>query len=466
MRSRRPRLDQPLERFFDALGRACDVNGDVGAVRLQRSQHGRDCRGALGQEEAYAVASLGAEVAQQVGELVARCFELRVCKTLVTHREGDGVWAVTRLPHEVLLKQFHLAAIGYVPINRPRFPSPHCCYPQPRVSQAQDFTSVCWVTCSRTHDELAAPVNILLVAEESAGVRTLRRLADSDDTLVGVLSSGIGACRGASVETAARRLGLSVLPAELVRDPSFADQIRSLETDILLNVHSLHVVVPEILAALRIGSFNLHPGPLPQYAGLAAPSWAIYNGEKQHAVTLHWMEPGIDTGAVAYESSFAIDDQDTGISLSVVCVRHGLPLISRLLEDARRDATSVPAIAQDLSRRRYYHRDPPQRGALVWARPAHEIARFVRACDYSPFASPWGHPRALLGEAEISVIKASPTQRACDMPPGTVGSRGANDAIPVATSDNWLLVHALEVGGVRRWSHEVLEAGIRLHDGV
>ena len=95
------------------------------------------------------------------------------------------------------------------------------------------------------------------------------------------------------------------------------------------------------------------------------------------------MEPGIDTGAVAYESSFAIDDQDTGISLSVVCVRHGLPLISRLLEDARRDATSVPAIAQDLSRRRYYHRDPPQRGALVWARPAHEIARFVRACDYS-----------------------------------------------------------------------------------
>ena len=123
-------------------------------------------------------------------------------------------------------------------------------------------------------------MNILLVAEESAGVQTLRRLADSDDTLVGVLSSGIGACRGASVETAARRLGLSVLPAELVRDPSFADQVRALETDILLNVHSLHVVVPEILAALRIGSFNLHPGPLPQYAGLAAPSWAIYNGEK------------------------------------------------------------------------------------------------------------------------------------------------------------------------------------------
>lgn len=34
------------------------------------------------------------------------------------------------------------------------------------------------------------------------------------------------------------------------------------------------------------------------------PSWAVYNGERSHAVTLHWLDAGIDSGPIAWEQSF------------------------------------------------------------------------------------------------------------------------------------------------------------------
>ena len=130
-------------------------------------------------------------------------------------------------------------------------------------------------------------MNILLVGEESAGAQTLKLLASSNHRLVGVMASPTRkAVSGMTVWQHAEKLGCRTWPAETVKDPAFAEVIRDAEVDLLLNVHSLFVIKPEIVAAPRWGSFNLHPGPLPRYAGLNAPSWAIYRGERSHGVTL------------------------------------------------------------------------------------------------------------------------------------------------------------------------------------
>ena len=59
-----------------------------------------------------------------------------------------------------------------------------------------------------------------------------------------------------------------------------------------------------------------------------------------HAVTVHWMEAEIDSGPVAYSASFAIDAADKGLLLTTNCVRHGVPLVLRLVTDAARDRAS------------------------------------------------------------------------------------------------------------------------------
>jgi methionyl-tRNA formyltransferase len=302
-------------------------------------------------------------------------------------------------------------------------------------------------------------VKVLLVAEEAAGIQVLRRLASSGHEIAGVLTAPQTRGGGATVSGVAEGLGLTVEPSERVRDPALAGRIRDRGVDLLLNVHSLFVIHEAVVAAPTIGSFNLHPGPLPAYAGLNAPSWAIYHGEKGHGVTVHWMEPGIDTGAVAYERSFPISETETGLSLSLRCVREGLPLVEQLLEGAERGA--IPARPQDLSRRRYFGREAPQGGRVEWTRTAREIIDLVRACDYFPFPSPWGSPLAALDGRDVAILKVSRTGRATGgEPPGTVGA-AAEGAVAVAAADEWVAVQRVAVDGRPHDAEAVLRTGAR-----
>jgi methionyl-tRNA formyltransferase len=299
-------------------------------------------------------------------------------------------------------------------------------------------------------------VKVLLVAEESAGIQVLRALAASPHELVAVMTAPPTRGGGATVGGVAEQVGARIEPSERVREPETGDWIREQGIDLLLNVHSLYLIHGDVVAAPRIGSFNLHPGPLPEYAGLNTPSWAIYNGERSHGVTVHWMEPGVDTGDIAYDARFEVTDSDTGLSVSARCVREGVPLIERLLDAAAADPASIPRREQDLSRRRYYKRaDVPDEGRIVWDRPAERIVNLVRASDYFPFPSPWGTPTARLGDAELGIVKASLTGAASDVPPGTVGETDERGVL-AAAADEWVRIERVLADGKPRPAVEVV----------
>jgi methionyl-tRNA formyltransferase len=289
-------------------------------------------------------------------------------------------------------------------------------------------------------------LRVIVVAEEAAGVQVLQGLCglESRPEIVAVLtrSSAEGAERPVVFESA-RKLGLEVWPASSVRSPQLASRLRSSEIDLLVNIHSLYLIHPSVLGAPKIGSFNLHPGPLPEYAGLNVPSWTIYRGEPWHGVTLHWMDEGIDTGPVAWQERFVIEPTDTGLSLSGKSVRRGVPLVLRLATLAAEDSHSIPREAQDLDRRAYYPAGPPAGGRIDWSQPADSILRFVRACDYGPFPSPWGHPRAQLAGRDVGIAKAAETGvAAAHHRPGEVVEANESGAV-VATGDELVLVQRL-----------------------
>jgi methionyl-tRNA formyltransferase len=299
-------------------------------------------------------------------------------------------------------------------------------------------------TLSNGKEAGARRLRILLIAEEAAGVQTLRMLAGSAHEVVAVMTRGLGmGAIGATVAGVASRLGYRLWPARRTREPRFADVIRQEKIDLLLNVHALYILPPEVVAAPLIGSFNLHPGPLPRYAGLNAPSWAIYHGERTHGVTVHWMDQGIDTGPIAFTAELPIEDDDTGLTLSAKCVRAGLPLLHDLLSAASHAA--VPQVPQPPGPRRYYGHEVPHQGRLIWTESAARVVNFVRACDYAPFASPWGVPRAYLNGREIVVLKAALTGERMEAEPGTVGRRIGSDML-VAARDEWIKVRRVQIG--------------------
>lgn len=271
-------------------------------------------------------------------------------------------------------------------------------------------------------------MRVALFCEEAAGLRTLQLLLRSAHQVVAVLTSPGSAVWNLSVKSA-----LAPLPAREVRDPCFAEALARRGVELVLNVHSLFLVPDAVLRVPVHGAFNLHPGPLPDYAGLNAPSWAIYHGEAAHGVTLHRMEPGIDTGPIAFQERFAIEPEDTGLTLSLRCAEVGLGLVERLLAA---DPRSLELMPQDLGRRRYFGRGVPQGGRIDWRERARRIHAFVRACDYRPFASPWGAPLAELATLPVTVLKTALTGERCSEAPGSLRREG--ERAWVACGDEWL----------------------------
>ncbi|HYH21775.1 MAG TPA: formyltransferase family protein [Azospirillum sp.] len=302
------------------------------------------------------------------------------------------------------------------------------------------------------------PLTLFLAVEEAAGLQLLQALLRTPHRVAGVaVTSG----DPAGVERLALRQGLPVWPAVRVKDPAFADVLRTAGVDLLLNVHSLHVVCPEVLAAPRLGAYNLHPGPLPHYAGLNAPSWAIFQGETRHAVTLHRMVPAIDAGPVVSEAAFPIGPDDTALSVYTRCAKLGLLLVARLVDQYADDPASVRHRDLDPAGRRVYGRKPPNGGWIDWNWPAGTIANFARACAFGPFASPWGSPKLRLGDDTLAVSRLRRAGQSADAPPGTVVAVDADGAALVAARGGALLLEQLIAGGRRVPAGSVLTAGCR-----
>lgn len=311
-------------------------------------------------------------------------------------------------------------------------------------------------------------LRVLLVAEESAGLQTLKMLQEGPHDLAGVLASPDHESRMTTVWNAAKKAGFPVWPAESVRDDDFALKVDQLAIDVLLNVHSLYLIRGSILEACRLGAYNLHPGPLPHYAGLNVPSWAIYAGETRHAVTLHEMTPDIDAGTIAYESWFPIEDRDNGFTLMAKCIRAGLPLVEQLLDAAAQEQASgsptVPRIAQDFSQRRYFGKQAPNAGQINWNQSARNVLDHVRASDYSPFASPWGAPKTIRCSDEFGIVKVTETSQDVDnAAPGFVG-RETPHGILVACRDQWVEVRKLKTEQGVVDARAVLSSGDQLQE--
>jgi methionyl-tRNA formyltransferase len=268
-----------------------------------------------------------------------------------------------------------------------------------------------------------------------------------------------------TMSSVAKKMGYEVWSAKLVKAPAFAEVIRHHEVDILFSVRTLYIVEAHVLEAPRIGAYNLHPSPLPQYAGRNTISWSLYRGEATHGVTVHRMRPEVDAGTIAYQEKFPIDEHDTALSITKKCIRKGVPLLMKLLEDASQGADHIPQIEQDLTKREYFLKEIPNDGRMLWSQPAKKVVNFVRACDFYPFPSPWGYPRAMYNNRSIQIAKVLITGKSCQAPPGTIGNFDGSSAT-IACADEWVLVETIINGDERVAPAEILRIGDRLGNGI
>jgi natural product biosynthesis luciferase-like monooxygenase protein len=172
--------------------------------------------------------------------------------------------------------------------------------------------------------------------------------------------------------------------------------------DWLLSVANLSVIGPEVLALAR-GAVNFHDGPLPQYAGLNAPVWAILNGETQHGISWHLIESGVDEGDVLESRGFEIAPQDTALTLNTRCFEAAMESFPSVL--AQLESGVLQRQPQDLSQRRLYlrHKRPAAMGRIDFSQPAEAVVRLVRALDHGRYWNPLTTAKIAFGAGVLNV---------------------------------------------------------------
>lgn len=137
-------------------------------------------------------------------------------------------------------------------------------------------------------------------------------------SLAGYLPARLRGEFDASVEQAARRLGLEYRIISTLRDTAFIDHLRKLDPDIILSSNSL-IFPTELLRLPRLGCINRHSGLLPSYGGILPVFRAVQFGEAYAGVAVHRMVEEIDGGEVLSRKWIPIYPGDTLARLYKLC---------------------------------------------------------------------------------------------------------------------------------------------------
>lgn len=119
-----------------------------------------------------------------------------------------------------------------------------------------------------------------------------------------------------------------------VNSPECIARLRELAPKVVLVVGT-RIISRAVLSAIPAPFINYHDGITPKYRGIHGGYWAKAQRDPANfGVTVHLVDPGIDTGDVIYQTRLAPTAADNYATFSYLQLAAALPL----LEQAARDA--------------------------------------------------------------------------------------------------------------------------------
>jgi methionyl-tRNA formyltransferase len=190
-----------------------------------------------------------------------------------------------------------------------------------------------------------------------------------------------------SLVKVARKAKLPVIVGTKVKDPESVARIHKLRPDIIFCIGSMEIIPKTVLDIPPRGTINIHPALLPKYRGRYSIPHAIFNGEKETGVTLHYMTPGLDDGPIISQKSFPLSDNDTAKTAYDMFTSVGTELFEQFVEKVER-GENIVATPQDESQATYFPKGMPGGGEIDWSWDGAKIRRFIRAYTFEPFPPP------------------------------------------------------------------------------
>lgn len=216
--------------------------------------------------------------------------------------------------------------------------------------------------------------------------------------------------------------------------------------DYLFSIANL-VILPDAVVRLpQKWAINFHDGPLPAYAGLNTPVWALLNGEKAHGITWHLMESRVDAGDVLKERRIDIEPDETALTLNAKCYEAAVESFGELVAELAK-SEAVPKKQETAERTLFSRKRRPAAACIVdWSQDADAIVATVRAMDFGNYANPIGLPKICLGDDVFLISKAHVLLARSQSAPGTIARVTGSD-IEVSTATHDVAVRPISLDG-------------------
>ncbi|MBI4513311.1 MAG: methionyl-tRNA formyltransferase [Gemmatimonadetes bacterium] len=311
-------------------------------------------------------------------------------------------------------------------------------------------------------------MKVLFFGTSEFAVPVLRALSEEGHEIVAVVTqpdrpAGRGRQRQSSpVKKAAEAEGIPVLQPGTPRGPEFLEAIRAREPGVSVVAAYGEILPGEVLDVARHGSLNVHASLLPELRGAAPVPWAIIRGCTRTGVTIMRMVERLDAGPILYQVPVEMGPDATAGELGEQLAELGA---SALIEGlSLLEAGKLREVPQDESRATYAPKLSPEIARLDWAKPAEELARWIRGCDPVPGA--WTE----LDGARVKLFRpealSGVTQAAIDAAPGAVVEADPVGGLIAATGRGLLRSREVQPEGRRRMESAawIRGRGVRVGD--
>lgn len=135
-----------------------------------------------------------------------------------------------------------------------------------------------------------------------------------------------------------------------INAPEAAEHLRALDPAVVV-VNGTRIIAKKVLESVRAPFINMHAGITPLYRGVHGGYWALAQGDPGHCgVTVHLVDPGIDTGEILGQALIQPTAADTFATYPVLQTGAGLPLLISAVRSALEGTLERKAAPQGASR--------------------------------------------------------------------------------------------------------------------
>jgi methionyl-tRNA formyltransferase len=172
-------------------------------------------------------------------------------------------------------------------------------------------------------------------------------------------------------------------------DDHVLSALRAMSPDLAILAWWPYIIQPSVIEIPRLGCLNFHPSYLPYNRGKHYNFWSIVESAP-FGVTLHWVDSGIDTGDIAFQSRIETSWEDTGATLYQKAQREIVRLFKEKFPEIKRgQIPRKPQALHEGSFHRSCELEAASRINLDLQYSGRDLLNVLRARTFPPHSGAW-----------------------------------------------------------------------------